>query len=72
MFPLSRSAASQAGQTLPIVVIFMFAIIGLAGMVIDLGNLERCRAQMQAAADAAATGWGERVDAVDTGEFKRR
>ena len=55
MSPLSRSARSQAGQTLPLVVIFMMAIIGLAGMVIDLGNLERCRAQMQAAADAAAT-----------------
>ena len=55
MSPLSRSARSQAGQTLPLVVIFMMAIIGLAGMVIDLGNLERCRAQMQVAADAAAT-----------------
>jgi Tfp pilus assembly protein PilX len=52
--PPSRSARSQAGQTLPIVVVFMFVIIGLAGMVIDIGNLERCRAQMQAAADAAA------------------
>lgn len=34
----------------------MMVIIGLAGMVIDIGNVERVRESMQNAADAAATG----------------
>ena len=33
----------------------MVVIIAIAGLVIDLGNVERVRAQMQVAADAAAT-----------------
>ena len=33
----------------------MVVIIAIAGLVIDLGNVERVRAQMQNAADAAAT-----------------
>ena len=33
----------------------MVVIIAIAGLVIDLGNVERVRAQMQIAADAAAT-----------------
>ena len=40
---------------MPIVAVMMVGIIAMAGFAIDVGNLERVRAQMQSAADAAAT-----------------
>ena len=72
MAPTSRSAAargslpmvsrmrtrpgSQAGQTLPLVVVFMFTMLLFAGLVIDLGNAYRVQHALQASADAAAAG----------------
>ena len=53
--PILASLRREGGQTLPIVAMIMVGIIAIAGLVIDLGNVERVRAQMQNAADAAAT-----------------
>jgi hypothetical protein len=46
--------ARQSGQTLPLVVVFMFTILIFAGLVIDLGNAYRVQHALQASADAAA------------------
>jgi hypothetical protein len=53
--PRARSS-SQLGQTLPLVVVFMFTILIFAGLVIDLGNAYRVQRALQASADAAAAG----------------
>jgi len=47
---------AQAGQTLPLVVVFMFTILIFAGLVIDLGNAYRVQQALQASADASAAG----------------
>src|SRR6185437_9931374 len=49
-----RSAGSQAGQTLPVLVLFMVSLIGVAGLVIDVGGWYLQKQQVQAAADAGA------------------
>lgn len=48
--------SSQLGQTLPLVVVFMFTMLIFAGLVIDLGNAYRVQRALQASADAAAAG----------------
>jgi Putative Flp pilus-assembly TadE/G-like/von Willebrand factor type A domain len=47
---------SAAGQTLPLVVVFVLSILVFAGLVIDLGNAYRVQQALQASADAAAAG----------------
>jgi Putative Flp pilus-assembly TadE/G-like/von Willebrand factor type A domain len=54
--PLLEQLRSQRGQTLPLIAVFMVVITGLAGLAIDVGNMERAKAAMQNAADAAALG----------------
>src|SRR6185437_4756038 len=49
-------SSSQLGQTLPLVVVFMFTLLIFAGLVIDLGNAYRVQRALQASADAAAAG----------------
>ena len=49
-----RTPHSEAGQTLPLVVVFMVCMLLFAGLVIDLGNAYRTRIQLQASADAAS------------------
>jgi Flp pilus assembly protein TadG len=44
----------DAGQTLPLIVIFMVVVLGMAGLAIDLGDGYFQRQQVQNAADAAA------------------
>jgi hypothetical protein len=58
MVPRTRPSRPgiQAGQTLPLVVVFMFTILIFAGLVIDLGNAYRVQHALQASADAAAAG----------------
>jgi Putative Flp pilus-assembly TadE/G-like len=51
---LSTVTRQAAGQTLPLVVVFMFTILIFAGLVIDLGNAYRVQHALQASADAAA------------------
>jgi len=54
------------GQTLPLVVVFMFSVIGIAGGAIDVGSWLHSKQSLQSAADAAAlagasqlaNGWG--------------
>jgi Flp pilus assembly protein TadG len=46
--------AHQAGQTLPLIVVFMVVVLGMAGLAIDLGDGYFQRQQVQDAADAAA------------------
>jgi Flp pilus assembly protein TadG len=45
---------TQHGQTLPLLVLFMFSLIGVAGLVIDVGGWHVQKQQVQAAADAGA------------------
>lgn len=55
-----RAVAATAGQTLPLVVVFMFTILVFAGLVIDFGNAYRVQKALQASADAsAAAGAGQ-------------
>ena len=44
----------EAGQTLVVTVVFLVGLLGIAGLVIDLGSLYQQRQAVQAAADAAA------------------
>src|SRR5690349_22337083 len=53
---LPMDTRSAAGQTLPLVVVFMLSILVFAGLVIDLGNAYRVQRALQASADAAAAG----------------
>jgi hypothetical protein len=53
---IARPRMTQAGQTLPLVVLFMFTMLIFAGLVIDLGNAYRVQHALQASADAAAAG----------------
>jgi hypothetical protein len=52
--PGPRSLSSAAGQTLPLVIVFMVVLFGMAGFVIDLGNSYLQKRQTQSVADAAA------------------
>ena len=45
---------NEAGQTLPMILMFMVCILLFAGLVIDLGQAYRTRIQLQASADAAS------------------
>lgn len=50
----SRRRRSRRGYTLAFFAMFMFALFGLAALVIDLGFVRLARRQMQTAVDAAA------------------
>ena len=56
--PPANSAAAgrggQSGQTLPLLVLFMVSLIGVTGLVIDIGGWYLQKQQVQAAADAGA------------------
>ena len=55
-----RALARTSGQTLPLVVVFIFSILVFAGLVIDFGNAYRVQKALQASADAsAAAGAGQ-------------
>jgi hypothetical protein len=55
-----QAVAHTCGQTLPLVVAFMFSILVFAGLVIDFGNAYRVQKALQASADAsAAAGAGQ-------------
>ena len=56
----------QAGQTLPLLMFFMFGLLGVSALAIDVGHWYQERQQLQAAVDSAAlagasqipSGWG--------------
>jgi Flp pilus assembly protein TadG len=52
--PLRPPRRSEGAQTLPLLVLFMTGLLGVSGLVIDLGSLYQQRQAVQAAADAAA------------------
>jgi Flp pilus assembly protein TadG len=45
---------NEAGQTLPLIVMFMFVILGFCAVAIDVGGWYQAKRQAQAAADASA------------------
>src|SRR5689334_19229484 len=52
---------SDRAQALPLIVAFMFVLLLMLGIVIDLGNAYRVRSQLQASTDAAATAAADRL-----------
>jgi Flp pilus assembly protein TadG len=50
----ARKRSGQAGQTLPMVMFFMVALLGVAGLVVDVGGWYLQKRQVQASADASA------------------
>ena len=70
----ARERRGQAGQTLPLVMFFMVALLGVAGLVIDVGGWYLQKRQVQAAADASAlaganqlpAGWSYAQSAAQT------
>ncbi len=64
----------ESGQTLPILVLFMVSLLGIAGLVIDVGGWYLGKQQVQAAADAGALagaaqlpqGWSYAQPAADS------
>jgi hypothetical protein len=59
-----RRARSQRGQTLPLICFFMVTLLGISGLVVDLGNGYVQRRSVQNEADAAAIAG---ADAIPTG-----
>src|SRR5436190_23536213 len=51
---MASTAHGARGQTLPLVVFFMFSLIGVVGVAIDVGSWYQSKQSLQAAADAAA------------------
>src|SRR5436189_2160652 len=45
---------NESGQTLPLLVLFMVSLIGVCGLVVDIGGWYLQKQQVQAAADAGA------------------
>jgi Flp pilus assembly protein TadG len=57
----------QAGQTLPLICLFMVTLLGFAGVVIDIGNAYLQRQETQNVADAAALAGAA---AIPTGTYQ--
>ena len=49
-----RAITDQGGQTLPFVALMMTALLGVAGLVVDVGHAYVIRGQLQNAANASA------------------
>lgn len=64
---LDRIGRSEAGQTLPLICLFMVSLLGVAGAVIDLGNAYLQRQEVQRAADASALAGAA---AIPTGTYQ--
>jgi Putative Flp pilus-assembly TadE/G-like len=61
-----RGFDAQLGQTLPLICFFMVSLLGVSGMVLDLGNACVQRRAVQNAADAAAIAG---ADAIVNGNY---
>ena len=62
MQPASRrNRFNESGQTLPLIAVFMVILLGICGMVVDLGNAYRVHQQLQATADAAAAAGADQL-----------
>ena len=61
-----RAAEAQLGQTLPLICFFMMSLLGVSGLVLDLGNGYTQRRAIQNEADAAAIAG---ADAIVSGNY---
>ena len=61
MDKLKRLKKSEVGQALPLIILIMFAIIGMAALILDGGNVIANRRIAQAAADAGALAGAQRA-----------
>jgi Flp pilus assembly protein TadG len=62
MQPATRPTRfDESGQTLPLIALFMVIMLGILGMVVDLGNAYRVHQQLQATADAAAAAGADQL-----------
>jgi Putative Flp pilus-assembly TadE/G-like len=61
-----RRPAAERGQTLPLICFFMVSLLGVSGMVLDLGNAYVQRRAVQNEADAAALAG---ADAIPNGGY---
>ena len=67
-------AGDDGGQTLVMFVLFMFAVLGMAGLAIDVGHWYQEKQAVQAEADASAlagasqlpTGWSNAMTAASS------
>ncbi len=67
MQPASRRTRfDESGQTLPLIALFMVIMLGICGMVVDLGNAYRVHQQLQATADAAAAAGADQLPNTST------
>jgi hypothetical protein len=61
-----RRTSSQRGQTLPLICLFMVSLLGVSGMVLDLGNGYVQRRAVQNEADAAAIAAADAIPSGNT------
>lgn len=51
---ISSIVRDERGQVLPIMALMLVVLLGITGLVVDMGHVGYCRAQLQASTDAAA------------------
>jgi hypothetical protein len=64
--PRPRRTGSQGGQTLPLICFFMVSLLGVSGLVLDLGNGYVQRRAVQNEADAAAIAGADAIPSGNT------
>jgi Flp pilus assembly protein TadG len=64
--PIHRAFSDQSGQTLPFVALLMIALLGVSGLVVDVGHAYVVRSQIQNSANAAALAAAGYVYTSDT------
>lgn len=70
--PRPRRTGSQRGQTLPLICFFMVSLLGVSGLVLDLGNGYVQRRAVQNAADAAAIAGADAIPSGNTTSAARQ
>src|SRR4051794_33390157 len=66
MFADDSRSKHEAGQTLPLIVVFMLVLMVVCGMVLDIGNAYRVKTALQASADAAAAAGAQQLPNTGT------
>ena len=59
-----RRATGEAGQALPLVVVFLVVLLGFAGMVVDVGHAYVMKRKLQASVDMAVLGAAQTLPAT--------
>ncbi len=52
--PLRALLRSESGQALPVIAFMILALLGMVGIVVDIGHVYICQRELQAACDASA------------------